>query len=313
MQNNNALHVKVEKSQYSCKVCGKEFTQASFLMEHNKDPKAHKRPYACSLSHCSRTFAQLEHLLNHKTRVHNDPRVEHQVEHQCQNCHLQFSSPGALAFHCDLKYCNPPKQRRYLTSQAPSNCKAKFSNGKLLQLHLKLRHEEDSPDLSSFVSLQETSEEISSKCSVPDCLEKFSDMVELQEHEDCCRKQKQVTCRNCRKEFDTPLDMLLHRISCEQKVDDGTKCNTQPSCPNCSRKFKGDRFLQNHMKRSSCKEAFKTFICDSPNCGKMFEKPVLLRNHLYSHTDAPFHCCRYPSLAHSHGFQQLELQGTLWS
>lgn len=287
MQNNNALRVKDEKSQYSCKVCGKEFTQASSLIEHNKDPKAHKRPYACPLPHCSRTFAQLQHLLNHKTRVHDDPRVE-----KCQNCHLQFSSHGALTYHSDLKYCNPPKQRSYLTSQTPSNCTAKFSNGKLLQLHLKLRHQEDPPDLSSFVSLQETPEEISSRCSVSGCLERSSDMPRLQEHEDCCRKRIQVTCRNCRKEFETPLDMLLHRISCEQKFDNGTKCNTQLSCPNCSRKFKADRFLQNHMKRSSCKEAFKTFICDSSNCGKMFEKPVLLRNHLYSHTDAPFHCSR---------------------
>ena len=291
VQNNNSLPMKAKESQYSCEVCGKEFTKASQLMEHRKDSKAHKRPYACSLSHCSRTFSQLDHLLNHKRKVHEDWRVD-----QCQNCSLHFSSPRALAFHSDLKYCKPPKQRSYLTTsqKTPSNCTAKFSNRNLLQLHLKLSHQEDPPDLSSFVSLQESSEEIGSRCGIPGCFEKFSDMHKLQEHEDCCRKQKQATCRNCQKEFETPLDMLLHRISCEQRVN-ATKNKTLPSCPNCSRKFKGDRFLQNHMKSSSCKEAFKTFTCDSSNCGKIFEKPVLLRNHLYSHTDAPFHCSRYPS------------------
>ena len=323
MRNNNAL--KVEESQFTCKVCGKnfeflrglnvhivkmhkladqqkqdgvdqcaicgkEFTKMSMLVEHSADPKAHKRPYACSLPHCSRTFSQMEHLLNHKSKVHEDSRVD-----QCQNCHLQFSSPGALAFHSNLKYCRPPKQKSYLTSRTPSTCTAMFSNRELLQLHLKLRHQEDPPDLSSFVTLQETPEEINFKCSVPGCLEKFSDTHKLQKHEDYCRKQKQATCRNCRKEFETPLDMLLHRISCEQKADVGTRSNIHLSCPNCSRKFKGDRFLQNHMKSSGCKEAFKTFICDASNCGKIFEKPVLLRNHLYSHTDAPFHCSRYPS------------------
>lgn len=201
-----------------CAICGKEFTEASLLVEHKKDPKAHKRPYACSFPHCSRTFVQLEHLLNHKSKVHEDLRVD-----QCQNCHMQFSSPGALAFHRNLKYCKPPKkQQSYLTSQTPSTCTAKFSNRDLLQLHLRLRHQEDPPDLDSFVTLQETPEEINFKCNIPGCLEKFSDSHQLQKHEDCCRKQKQVTCRNCRKVFETPLDMLLHRISCEQKPDIGT-------------------------------------------------------------------------------------------
>ena len=327
-QNNNALPVKVEDSQFSCQVCGKnfefpkslkmheikmhkirnretglengggyqcgicgkEFSEASLLTKHSKDPKAHMRPFACSLSDCSRTFSQLDHLFNHNGKVHEDRRVI-----QCENCHLRFSSPKALAFHSNLKYCYPSRQRSFLSSQTPSTCMARFSNPDLLQLHLKLRHQDEPPDLHSFVSLQESPEEISFKCSVPGCFEYFLETRKLQEHEDCCRKRKLVTCRNCRDEFGTPLDMLLHRISCEQKGD-GTKSNSLPFCPNCSRKFKGDRFLQNHMKSSSCKESFKTFICDASNCGKIFEKPVLLRNHLYSHTDAPFHCSRYPSI-----------------
>ena len=316
IENNNVCQVKVEVPELSCKVCGKicasergrsihvakahtsediysqcgtcgkEFTQASHKIDHECDQSAHERPFACPLSSCSRTFMQLQHLLNHKKYCHKDSR-----KILCQTCHLQFSSPEALSFHRTLDYCKSTKSNVH--TRTPPSCKARITKENLLQLHLKLKHQEgdDFPDLCSYVSLQESSEEISFKCGIESCFEQFSEISKLLEHEAICRKRKQTTCRNCTKEFETPLDMLLHRISCEQKAF-CSKPAPPPSCPNCSREFKRDKFLKNHLKASKCREAFRSYVCDAPNCGKIFEKPVLLRNHLYSHTDSPFHCSR---------------------
>ena len=117
-------------------------------------------------------------------------------------------------------------------------------------------------------------------------------------------------CRCCQREFQSQLEMLVHRLQCELTAKRPTE--TFP-CSRCRKVFTASRFLANHIltcegseydsiapvaKRVKSEAAnsdadnvpVSRFSCDHAGCGKVFSKQVPLRNHLYTHSRYPFAC-----------------------
>ena len=248
-----------------CEMCGKEFSCSQSLVAHTASNQ-HSRPFPCSLELCTRSFTQAAHLLNHRL-VHPDPRL-----HQCPHCLMSFSKTSSLASHSSLGHCHPSPSP---TLPSPG-CSLIFSKPEHLRLHQNLRHHDHSSPPRPHSPERSTPP---SSC-----------------------------CRSCGQVFGAPLEMLTHRLRCEKTSHWGVVC------PGCCRTFKAARFLSHHLEvHRSCREAslddeeeetayvpavkespVSTYNCDWSECGKTFSKDVLLRNHMYTHTDFPFHCPACP-------------------
>merc|ERR1719318_439388 len=174
-------------------------------------------------------------------------------------------------------------------------------------------------------------------CSVNKCDESaVQDPKLLKDHLE--NHSKIEMCRGCGLHFDSKLEMLLHRVICVKEKREKEKF----ACKMCGKTFKARRFLNNHVSICERRGLMKCdiigefeseqnleeqvsmspakvpqvtvneitiptvpsvlFRCDEPGCDKTFTRYILLKNHLYSHTDNPYHCTQECQ----HSFSQLE-------
>jgi hypothetical protein len=165
-------------------------------------------------------------------------------------------------------------------------------------------------------------------CSQPGCTAQFFTAAKLNWHlyeahyRDAAAADSKPpsipVCRFCRRQFSTPLAMLVHRVACEKTAGAKRPVEGFP-CARCGKVFTAARFSANHLLTCEaapetvkaiaktepmakvCKSEDKSdeteiapmprFPCDQSGCGKKFVKQVQLRNHLYTHTRYPYLCC----------------------
>eukprot|EP00092_Neocalanus_flemingeri_P034596 GFUD01037629.1.p1 GENE.GFUD01037629.1~~GFUD01037629.1.p1 ORF type:complete len:1416 (+),score=457.14 GFUD01037629.1:117-4364(+) len=347
-------------AQFQCKVCGKEFSVQNRLKKHTQLANVHTRPFSCSLETCDRTFTRLAHLSNHR-QIHPDQRHLH-----CEKCTMRFSRQDYLDYHQKLVNCGRerkvPAQGVTVKQFQCLECPKSFSSSQFLDMHQYYHWDTTDRALPCMVNicterfstrykLERHMEEHSSivkdrmfVCAVKECDKRFSDPVQLQGHIEY--HMKEVVCRKCSVQFDSKLDMLLHRVICMEKEKQEVF-----SCKVCRKNFKAKRFLDNHVKlcgklkpakklnQNKCDRCGKVFDlkhkfqehvanahtedpplcipqvlvkgitkssvhsltigCDFPGCDKTFNRYILLKNHLYSHTDNPFSCMQECQLSFS--------------
>ncbi|XP_069678087.1 uncharacterized protein [Periplaneta americana] len=91
LRRHEKIHTGLEKRRYPCDICGKTFSQVTYLSHHRMSHGEEGLPFTCF--HCGKAFAMKYHLKSHM-RVHMGDRP-----YQCDICNNTFSMEEKLAEH----------------------------------------------------------------------------------------------------------------------------------------------------------------------------------------------------------------------
>ncbi|ERL93188.1 hypothetical protein D910_10485 [Dendroctonus ponderosae] len=218
------------KEKRTCLSCNNHF-RYSTIFGRPESFKYHKcnRVYSLKCPKCERIFYQKKYLLKHIS-------VFHEKKHACPSCQKLCFSSTELKNH----YCRKlPKEKRKVLKCAA--CPKMFFSEMGLRKHKK----------------NHLSDGISTTYICSECSETFSSKLIYQRHVHTIHnKSRQYECKICDKVFyrGDALKMHLTNIHMQGKAE-GLQC------PSCNRKFKSNKYLQDHMKSFHDNSKYKCNLC----------------------------------------------------
>ncbi|KAH1024532.1 PR domain zinc finger protein 15 isoform X1 [Dendroctonus ponderosae] len=217
-------HLKLHIGNYFCPECKKIFGRPESFKYHKCN-----RVYSLKCPKCERIFYQKKYLLKHIS-------VFHEKKHACPSCQKLCFSSTELKNH----YCRKlPKEKRKVLKCAA--CPKMFFSEMGLRKHKK----------------NHLSDGISTTYICSECSETFSSKLIYQRHVHTIHnKSRQYECKICDKVFyrGDALKMHLTNIHMQGKAE-GLQC------PSCNRKFKSNKYLQDHMKSFHDNSKYKCNLC----------------------------------------------------
>nr|XP_019569705.1 PREDICTED: zinc finger and SCAN domain-containing protein 31-like isoform X1 [Rhinolophus sinicus]XP_019569707.1 PREDICTED: zinc finger and SCAN domain-containing protein 31-like isoform X1 [Rhinolophus sinicus] len=162
---------------HRCSECGKNFTQNSVLIQHQRIHSGEK-PYECE--ECGKTFSQRSGLIEHQ-RSHTGERP-----YQCKECGKAFSASNGLIRH-----------RRIHTGEKPYECK---QCGKAFRL-------------SSYLAQHQRIHTGEKRYRCKECGKAFSQNAGLFQHLRIHTGEKPYQCSQCGKGFSRRTLLIKHQRS----------------------------------------------------------------------------------------------------
>ncbi|XP_072389811.1 uncharacterized protein [Diabrotica undecimpunctata] len=264
------MKIVVGQRSYKCKICSKQFSQASHLKSHSR-VHTEEKSQKCEI--CFKEFSHASHLKTH-LRVHTG-----ETPYKCEICFKQFSQAGTLKTHsrvhtretrykceiCLKQFSKANNLKRHLKTQTrekPYKCEICFKQFSLVH-HLK-RH------------MRVHTGETPYKCEI--CFKQFSQAVHLKAHLRVHTGETPYKCEICFKQFSRSINLKLH-----MSLHTGEK---PYECEICLKQFSKAKNLKRHLKTHTGEKPYKCEICF-----KQFSLVHHLKTHLRVHTgETPYKC-----------------------
>jgi len=294
-------HLRTHTRPFKCDQCDKAFAKKRTLEDHLATHTGLVR-YKCDL--CGERFRHHQNLTRHK-RKHKGQL------YPCNKCTQQFTRKDYMKLHMTKSHPETgvtviSKTRTASRIVSVCNvCHKSFPSRKTMTLHMKKEHTSDLPFLCQF------------------CDKGFFTKFNLELHERIHREDKRFKCELCDKGFYAkcmlvghigkvhPGEVLIKCFHCSERfcnVDDRTKHlhEIHPDspipdvdlydgkisyvrslvCEFCSKSFKYQTQLENHIRMHTGEKPYKCTQCD-----KMFSQSGHLQRHMRFHTgERPFAC-----------------------
>ncbi|XP_018326632.1 gastrula zinc finger protein XlCGF26.1-like [Agrilus planipennis] len=255
------------KKDKKCKICLKEFTKTTTLMNHFRSMHSFENCFKCT--HCDEAFPNKERLVrheNHHTGVrkyicsicgkkfftssdlfHHNERHAGDRKFKCDICNIKsFTTRNNLRTHKKIVHTDPEEWKFLCT-----NCGRKFVTQGALNVHMK-RH----GDRKEF------------PCSV--CDKGFCTKAELVKHLKAHSDQREFKCQVCGQQYKLKEILERHLF---KKHGIGDKVFPERIkkhlCPVCPLKFCSRLQIEKHLRAHNGERPFKcsycshSFICSS--------------------------------------------------
>lgn len=256
----------IAEKQYRCSWCGKDFSESSELLFHQRN-HTEEKPYKCE--QCGKGFARSSSLLIHQA-VHTDEKL-----YKCDKCGKGFTRSSSLLIHqavhtgekpykcdkCGKGFSQNSKlhiHQRVHTGEKPyecGECGMSFSQRSNLHIHQRV-HTGERPY----------------KCG--ECGKGFSQSSNLHIHRCIHTGEKPYQCYECGKGFSQSSDLRIHL-----RVHTGEK---PYHCGKCGKGFSQSSKLLIHQRVHTGE---KPYECSK--CGKSFSQSSNLHIHQRVHRKDP--------------------------
>ena len=264
---------------FQCKICHKRFSMPSHLKKH-EIIHTDERPYECSI--CQKSYRQKQKLKVHSW-IHSG-----ESPFQCKICSKQFSRSDNLRAHQSNKTCTPIEENengiRLYKGKDPlvksllcQYCGKNFTRPHLLERHLTIHKEKDSPksnDLASDCGL-DSNKMKSLLCQY--CGKSFDSRFGFEKHL-TMHKEKPFSCKDCGKLFALESNLKSHEKYHNKLLPF--------QCQTCLRAFSFLSDFKRHEITHTDERPYQCLICQ-----KKFKLKMQLRVHTWYHTgDTPLKC-----------------------
>lgn len=227
------IHDKIKP--YKCDICGWAFAMKQNMQFHRRIHTG-ERPHQCSV--CGKTFNRSHHVVRHMA-IHSASKKQF----KCEICALDFHRKDHLQVH--MKTHEPPNSR---VKMCPY-CGKCYKVGASLEKHIKDLHSEKNeiPEITKT----DTRGEKTYECG--ECGKLFAQLKHLESHMLTHSILPEIhECDVCSKSFST-LKLLKEHHHCK-KSRKKTQEDKSRNCIFCGKLFKGDKRLENHIKKKHLKE-----------------------------------------------------------
>ena len=245
-QLNEHISRHLNKKQFVCEECNKDFNSNSHLIKHKRYVHSTGRPFVCNQIGCNKTFKTKSDLIKHHIKHSSVKSIG------CDKCDKRFKNNQLLLKHKQWIHLNI---RRFVCPQ--NYCKQRFKRKKDLNDH-KGTHSPDKPfkceecdkrfKLISVMISHKNCHTIDRKfkCDFEGCDRRFKQRSGLYNHKQRTHigiKRHKCLNNNCDKSFITSAELKTH-IAYNHSTDRPFKCNFQI----CNSTFKSSTNLNNHVR-----------------------------------------------------------------
>ena len=243
---NNHISHHLNKRQFVCEECDKQFHHNSDLIQHKRWVHSTDRPFVCNRMDCNKTFKTYSHLTQHNS-THSSVK-----SFGCNKCDKRFKTNLYLSEHKKFVHSN---FHPFVCPQ--NNCKKRFKRRKDLNRH-KSVHSSDKPfeceecnqrfKKQSYLMLHKSvhSNVKQFECNVNNCNKIFKQKSGLSNHKMRSHsglKRHKCFHNNCDQTFITSTELKLH-IAYKHSTKRPFECNFQK----CNSSFKTPQHLNRHKK-----------------------------------------------------------------
>ncbi|KAJ8313566.1 hypothetical protein KUTeg_008127 [Tegillarca granosa] len=252
-----------EKPLYECEICNMPFKTRSALFSHKishsaekmakykkfKNRKKDKKNFSCTK--CGKSFMVEKTFNTHKCSENKN--------FLCDICSRYFLSRVSLVRH----RCRKAELEELPRSHACMTCGEKYFSELMLrehQLHAHIKNATFSCEICGFKIVQD----------------------EITPHLECHVGQYgRFKCHCCEEEFGKTESLKKHMLSSHPKSSYGNQDKSTFNCSVCSKRFKSEKCLANHMNRYH--EDKSEYSCHV--CSLNFKDEAELKTHIKSHKE----------------------------
>ena len=237
----------INKRQFVCKECNKQFHQNSTLLNHKRNIHSNVRPFICHRKDCNKRFKTNSNLKSHLLR-HSSVK-----SFVCNKCDQRFKTIEGYKKHHSVH-----------TNVRPFDCPQNDCNKTFKR----------KSDLTAHQSIH-----LNKPFKCKKCDQLFSDKNSLISHKCFHYKQKRFECdfKYCDKRFVTRYNLKEHK----DNVHFGIK-SYQCFHNNCNKSFFKFFSLESHIRHKHSTD--RPFKCNFQQCQSSFKCIASLRRHKLVHS-----------------------------